>query len=132
MILAICIDDRNGISFNKRRQSRDGALIKNLAELAGDKKILIGSYSQPLFTEGKAAVDDSFIENAADDDICFAENTDPAAFADRINGIILYRWNRHYPSDKKFTLDLSEFELVSSEEFAGSSHDKITREIYRR
>ena len=134
MILALCIDDKNGISFNRRRQSRDSLLIKDLVENAGDRKIYIGSYSAPLFSgyEERVTVDDDHPSHAGEEDICFSEGTDPAAFADRINGLILYRWNRHYPSDKIFTLDLSGYELVTAYDFAGSSHDKISKEVYSR
>ena len=134
MILAICIDDKNGISFNKRRQSRDSLLIKDLMETAGERKVFISSYSLSLFSgyEDRITVDNSFIDSAGDEDICFVEVTDPSSFIDRINGIILYRWNRHYPSDKKLTLDMSAFKLDSTEEFRGSSHELITREVYVR
>ena len=134
MILALCIDDKNGISFNKRRQSRDSLLIKDLVENAGDRKIYTGSYSSPLFAgyEERVIVDDDYFSHAGEEDICFSEGTDPAAFADSINGLILYRWNRHYPTDKKFTLDLSGYELIMAYDFVGSSHDKISKEVYSR
>ena len=45
--------------------------------------------------------------------------------------IVLYRWNRAYPADVKFTMPKG-FTLKESREFAGSSHEKITREEYTR
>ena len=44
--------------------------------------------------------------------------------------IILYRWNRVYPADLYFDIDLKNWHLKESNDFAGSSHDKITEEIY--
>ena len=132
MKIALCIDDDNGMMFNKRRQSRDSELIKDLISLAGERKILILPFSEILFSgyEDKITVSDDIISSAEDDDICFLENTDPAEFEDKISEIILYRWNRRYPSDLKFTLDLSGYTLKNQTEFAGSSHEKITREEY--
>ena len=45
--------------------------------------------------------------------------------------IVLYRWNRAYPADVKFTMPQG-FALKESRDFAGSSHEKITREEYIR
>ena len=33
MKLIVCLDDKNGMMFNKRRQSRDRVLIENVLEL---------------------------------------------------------------------------------------------------
>jgi len=44
-------------------------------------------------------------------------------------GLILYRWNRTYPADLYFTLSLEGWTLERREEFAGSSHEKITKEV---
>ena len=53
---------------------------------------------------------------------------------DRIEEVIVYKWNRRYPTDTYFDLDLAAlgFRLASSEEFAGYSHEKITKETYRK
>ena len=134
MKIAICIDDKNGISFNKRRQSRDRLLIENLIASANGGRILVGSYSAPLFADypDKVEVRDDYLDAAGEDDICFVENMDVTPIAEKIDYIILYRWNRHYPADRWLELDLSEYRLASSIEFVGSSHEKITREDYIR
>ena len=134
MKIAICIDDKNGLGFNKRRQSRDRLLIENLIASADGGKIFISSYSAPLFADfpDKIEVRDDFLEAAGDSDICFVEDRDITPYADRIDYIILYRWNRHYPADRWLELDISQYSLVSSVEFAGSSHDLITREDLTR
>ena len=38
MTLAFCVDDRGGLSFNRRRQSRDRAVSADLLSQAGDRK----------------------------------------------------------------------------------------------
>ena len=50
MTLYICLDDRNGLKFNKRRQSRDAALLENLrSQLAGN--LLIDPCSEKMMQE---------------------------------------------------------------------------------
>ncbi|MFR4122966.1 MAG: hypothetical protein ACLT0W_12285 [Clostridium sp.] len=46
--------------------------------------------------------------------------------------MILYKWNRVYPADQYFAMDLSGWKLVETVEFPGSSHEKITEERYER
>ena len=48
MNLIVCLDDRNGMMFNGRRQSRDRADIEDiLRDCAG--RLCIEGYSEPLF-----------------------------------------------------------------------------------
>ena len=134
MTIALCIDDKNGMMFNRRRQSRDSALISDLVELCKDKRIIVNEYSLPLFRDYPQSVitDPDPLGNAGEDDVCFIENISPDEYLSQIDCVILYRWNRHYPSDKKFTMSLSGFTLQSQKEFIGTSHDTITREVYVR
>lgn len=129
MILIYCIDERNGLLFNNRRQSRDRLLIERVMNYA-DGKMYINDFSKKLFDNYAVNISDDFLEIAKDGDYCFVENAD--ADIRKAEKVILYKWNRHYPSDKKFTFDLKKegFSLVSTEDFEGSSHDKITEEIY--
>ena len=46
--------------------------------------------------------------------------------------MIVFKWNRVYPKDFEFELDLSKWKLAESSEFKGSSHDNITMEVYVR
>ena len=65
-------------------------------------------------------------------DYYFAE--DGEISAENVERVYLYRWNRLYPSDRKFTVDLSALGFVqkSIEDFAGYSHECITEEIYMK
>ncbi len=134
MIVVICVDDKNGIGFNRRRQSRDRLLIADLVEYSQGRKILISGYSATLFSgfEVNTEIRENLLDEAGEDDICFLENVDPAPYADRISGLVIYRWNRHYPSDKWLSLDTTAFRTVSVKEFEGSSHECITREEMTR
>ena len=60
------------------------------------------------------------------------ENQQITPYADKIEQIILYKWNRKYPADFKLDLELRNWELIEVLEFVGSSHERITREIYQR
>ena len=134
MTIALCIDDKNGMMFNKRRQSRDRLLIKDLIASLDGRKLLVNSFSAPLFSEYPDSIEimENPLDHAGGNDVCFVENIDPSSYADKADRIILYRWNRHYPSDMKLTLDLGAYRLLSSRDFAGSSHEKITREDYTK
>ncbi len=134
MTAVVCIDNRNGMMFNKRRQSRDSVLIDDLMGLCKGKVLHMCPYSASLFENYRENIltDESFPETAGENDICFFENKDPSPYAESIDKLIVYRWNRHYPSDLKLTLDMSGYKLQNRTEFKGSSHDKITREEYTK
>lgn len=75
MQVIVCVDDGMGILFNHRRQSRDRVLIQRILEITKGKQIFMNTYSAELF-EGNEniCIDDDFLKNAGDDDICFVEN----------------------------------------------------------
>lgn len=132
MKLIVCIDDRMGMAFNKRRQSRDRMLIEDLVHHVGNAPLYVTPYTAKLF-EGHTLdlrVTDSPLLDAKGNDYCFTELDTPSHDTD-ISELTVYRWNRHYPSDTVFPLDLSRFTLISSSEFVGSSHEKITKEVLK-
>ena len=90
----------------------------------GDCSVLVGMSG----VEFSRAV----LEQAGEGEYCFVENTGLQAVEAKIEKIIVFWWNRHYPSDRKFDLDLSKWNKVSEEEFAGYSHEKITKEVYEK
>ena len=134
MKLIACIDENCGLMFNKRRVSSDVAVIDRITEIVGDGKILVNSYSAPLFI-GKAdniVVDDDFLIKAETEDYCFVENADITEHLVGVTELILYHWNRKYPSDFKFPKEaaIKGKKLISTSEFSGNSHEKITEEVY--
>lgn len=133
MKLIFCVDDNNGMLLFGKRQSRDGALINKLIELADGADIWMNEYSAKLFGgREKVHVDNDYIKKAHENDFCFIENG--GYTLDGANEIYICRWNRSYPADKFFDIDLHSggFELLSSEDIVGTSHDKITIEKYVR
>ena len=129
MILAVCVDDRMGLSLKGRRLSKDSALREKLRALSGER-LRMSEYSARQFEQAVYAGND-YLSGAKRGDWCFLENADYEDFADAIEGIVLFRWNRHYPSDLQFRFP-GKWALVSSEDFPGTSHDKITMEVYER
>ncbi len=131
MNLIVVLDDRNGMMFNHRRQSRDRVLTDRILQISGGK-LTIHPYSAELFA-GKE-VDLTIAEDpfaaAGKGEWCFLETCDPGAFAEKIERLVVYRWNRIYPSDLQCSLDLSVMKTISKADFAGYSHEKITEEVY--
>lgn len=131
MIAIICVDDKFGMMFNNRRQSRDAVVIQKIMEITKDHTLWMGSYSSALFPNTtKICVDDDFPAKAKTGEYCFVEDKELLPFAGEIEKIILFRWNRIYPSDKTLDIDLSGRTLIESSEFAGKSHAKITMEVF--
>ena len=134
MRIALCIEKSNGFSFNNRRLSQDGAILYKLSELAGDGKICLNEYSSKLFLEkDNLKISENFFSEAEEKDICFVENSMIPELK-KITEIYLFKWNRDYPADTYFLLDLKNngFNKVKTENFAGTSHKQITLEIYRK
>ena len=133
MKLIFCLDDKNGMMFNKRRQSQDRILRSRVISLVGDANLVMSPYSAKQFIEEvNINVSDKPYSTAQTNDFYFVE--DKPFSIDEADEIIIYRWNRHYPSDIRFDIDLnaSGFILSSIYEFEGSSHEKITEEKYKK
>jgi len=131
MKIIICLDNNNGLMFNNRRQSRDSRVIENIFKTIGSANLYINDFSADIFSDRNVIKCNDFLEKCQKDDYCFVENTDIEKYIDKINIIIIYRWNRSYPFDKKFNIEfLTSFHLESSIDFVGTSHDKITREEF--
>ena len=133
MRLIFCIDDKGGMMFFGKRQSQDKSLRDWIVNYAQGAKLWMSPYSAKQFDESlNISVDDGYMSKAEENDVCFIEDGDYSA--DKAGEIVLCKWNRHYPSDKVFDIDLKSFgfKKVGSEEIKGSSHDKITIERYRR
>ena len=135
MIIITCVDNRMGMLFNHRRQSQDRILREHILKQTGNAKLLMNSYSANQFDEtAPIHIDENFLSNAAPVDICFVENCAIAPFESLITRIVLYKWNRNYPADRYFDIPLAEhgWQLISTNDFKGSSHEKITEEVYTK
>ena len=134
MRVAVCLDDKGGMMFNRRRQSRDRTVVADVMASAEDGVLYLAPYSEKLFAEAGASfvADEQFLAMAGEGDLCFVEDRPLTPYADRIGEVTVYRWNRSYPTDVFFDLDLSAlgFRLRERTEWQGYSHEKITKEIF--
>ena len=134
MRVICCLDDRNGMLFNGRRQSRDSRLCEDVLELTNGSVLWVDAYTQNLFPAGEqVCVATDILKIACAGEYCFVEKADIILYADQISEFIIYKWNRTYPADVYFPMQLfNVWRLAETKEFAGNSHDKITREVYRK
>lgn len=135
MKLIVCVDDNNGMMFNKRRQSRDKIVNERICQIAENSTLWITGYtSKMLGNFGKSRmIEIDKLDQIGAEDIVFLENISPKLFEKRIDEIIMFGWNRKYPYDMKFDIVLSnEWVLETETEFVGFSHEKITERTYRR
>lgn len=135
MIAAICLDDHLGMLFNGRRLSQDRCVRSDLLTHLQGQKLWLNAYSARQFSDSEQEnlhIAEDFLGKAPDGAYCFVENQALAPYFDRLEGLIIYRWNRVYPSDVRFDLDLSGWKCVERQEFPGRSHEKITKERYIR
>ena len=134
MTAIVCIEDRGGILFLKRRVSRDREVYRDIAE--SYDTVYMTSYSLPLFegVEIDARVRLSPITEGERSDVCFIEDGEIAENLHKISRLVIYRWNRTYPSDVKLGFEPEDlgFERVSTSELVGYSHEQITKDIYEK
>ena len=132
MKLIVCLDRNGGMMYNRRRQSRDRELMSSIKKHVGEELVYISLYSESLFAGSDIkyrTCDDP--ARLAGEGFVFIEDTNlPPLWA--IEELIIYNWCKIYPSDVMFDLDISSLRRISKEKFAGYSHEKITKEVYRR
>ena len=120
--------------FNHRRLSRDRRVCEKILDYSNEKEIWMNAYSRKLFTDltdiNSIQVDEEFLDKSQS--ICFVENQDITPYLPKIDTLVLFQWNRDYPADFFFTVDLSQWNLISTEDFEGTSHEKITMEVYKK
>ena len=132
MTVYLCLDDRGGLLFNGRRQSRDALVLADIA--AGLSDVLtIDPFSEKLIAEAgipyRTAGDTLPVQ-------ChfFLENRNPDSLLPLAEKVVIYRWNRLYPSDVHWEGSPADYGFVLSEtsEFPGKSHKVITKEVYTK
>lgn len=135
MIIIITLDDKNGMLFNNRRQSRDKAVMEDIASHLQGKPIRISAYSELLFKDtdiNYTVCCGDPMSKAGQGEYCFMEEAIPEEHLPNMESFIIYHWNRLYPSDVRFDIDLEKngYRHLSTKEFMGNSHEKITKEVW--
>lgn len=128
MNVIACVDDCMGLLFNNRRQSKDSQINKKIREIIGNHVLWINSFSKILFPEAK--ISEHFLEEAKEGDYCFIENIQVPE--EKVEKLYLFKWNRTYPYDFTLNLPINTYTLIHTEEFEGTSHKKITLEVFKR
>ncbi len=120
--------------FNRRRQSRDRAVVADVIASLGNGALYLAPFSEKLFAETEVSyrVDEQFLSLAGKEDTCFVEDRHLSDYVRQIDEVVIYHWNRRYPTDFYFDLSLAElgFRLREVVEWQGYSHEKITKEIF--
>ena len=128
MTVYLCLDDRGGMLFNKRRLSRDAAVLE---DMAAQGPVTIDGFSEKLLASAGIPYALAEAELPAD---CrfFNESRPPETLLTGADTLVIYRWNRYYPSDVRWEGTPADFGFALSEtlEFPGRSHEKITKEVY--
>ena len=134
MKIIVCIDERGGMAFNKRRQSSDVRVTEDILRTAAGR-LTVYPYSAKLFAASGDAVhvSDTALDDGGDGYV-FVEDRSIAERISLADGLIIYCWNRHYPADLRLGIDTGNIgmRLIERTEFAGNSHERITKEIYER
>lgn len=77
MIVITCLDQKNGMMFNHRRQSQDSVLREHVAKLVANLPLWMNHYSASQFdTESipNLNIDDAFLQEAVQGEYCFVED----------------------------------------------------------
>ncbi len=134
MKLAICIEKNGGVLFCGRRLSQDSVLREKLLSLLSEgASLYMTPYSAKQFEgQEKIICDENCFSSAGEQDLCFWENA--VESFENISTVYLFQWNRMYPADTFLEFNPKDlgFQKVSTENFEGSSHPKITLTVYER
>ena len=64
--------------------------------------------------------------------ICFIEDKNLKPYENDIDVITVYYWDKEYPADLYFDIDLTKWKEVSNEIIKGFSHEEINKIVYRK
>ena len=119
---------KNGeMMFNRRRCSSDREVIADIQAMYDPSEICVSAYSSSLFDGAKVISDLSEAEWG----VLFLEDLPMDAALAQAKKLIVYRFDRVYPADVRLVIP-QDFHMTESREFAGFSHEKITREVYEK
>ncbi|MBO5980824.1 MAG: ribonuclease Z [Clostridia bacterium] len=132
MEIIICLDDNNGMLFNNRRQSRDAKVLEDIKNNL-QNSLTIFSFSEKLVSSAEIPYE-IMSDTVSENTVLFIEDRGIKEFLPAAHKITVYRWNRVYPADMSLDIDLSAegFRITRSVDFEGTSHEKITKEVYER
>ena len=128
----IAVDEKYGYSLFGRRLSKDRVMLDDIVMGLGEgDNLYVSEYSYDIFPDdARKKIICPLPDEIPPDAVFFFEAEDFSSFP--LNRLIVYRWNRHYPSDMKYNPYLHGWKRISSSDFTGNSHEKITKEVYTK
>jgi len=133
MKVIVCVDDNYGMMFGERRLSRDRKVTEAIQRLCEGKRLWMNGYSSKIYGNMLGVeihVEETFLNSAGAEDYCLVESGTLKPYEKFIDQLIIFYWNRKYPSDVRLDLEIQGYAKVSEEEFPGTSHEKITKTVY--
>ena len=103
-------------------------------ERAAGRPVWMSEYSARQFADCPAnniRVSDRCADRAGTGELWFVEDGRELIGARGAEELVLCRWNRSYPGDVTFPWPLTGWTLTETADFPGTSHEKITEEVYR-
>ena len=126
MTVIVWVGKNGEMLFNRRRCSRDKAVVAEVLSAFGDK-LCVTPYSAPLFEGGRVISQRSEVG----EDVLFLEDLPLSPALSQAEKLIVYRFDRVYPADVRLEIP-QDLTLTESAEFSGYAHEKITREVYTK
>ena len=95
MTVIVCIDERGGMTFNGRRQSRDSEVMSDIKKSCKKGLLLASPFSEKMLTDGGLAprIIDDPLSNAGDGDFVFIENLPLLPHLDKIKTLTVRSQN---------------------------------------
>lgn len=129
MKFIVCVDVNNGLMFNKRRVSKDEVVLLDM--ISSVDKLYMNEYSKKMFSD-YSLEDDVIVSDDYSNEYYFIEDDSLKQYEDNIEEIVVYNWNREYPSDLKLDVNLSGFSIKEEKIIEGNSHEEIIKIVYVR
>lgn len=132
MHLILCLDGHDGMAFNGRRQSRDKVQREKMLETVGEEKLFLRPATAAIFDVLPPNAEITEAKDFPAGTYFFAERAADLPNPSSVERLVIYRWGRDYPADEHVSLPAytAGKRLISNCEFAGSSHLKMTEEVY--
>ena len=97
-----------------------------MLEIVANNPLYVSEYTKDLFPNGIITADFGTVK----DGYAFIE--DPVHLQQMsVDILYIFKWNRHYPSNARLAINMAYYTKIAEEEFVGSSHEKITLEVYK-
>ncbi len=131
MKVIVCIDDNNGIKFMDKRVSYDRYILEDIKLMINNSILIASDYSSKLFKDMNINIDNTLLLKQTEY-YQFIEDDTLEEYENKLEEIVIYYFNRKYPSTLKLKVDLNKYDIISTYEFKGYSHEKIVKKVYKR